>query len=112
MFLNRIEVLNNNDLQILFVINDNLITLEDYNKKLRGVAKDNSKFVDIQGIIIGISFLEALENDLTMQHEVNHIFVFKPTFSKYTEVDEIYMGVTKLSILNEEIWEKLCELLD
>lgn len=31
----------------------------------------------------------------------------KPTFSKYTEVDEIYKKVIKLTIPNEDRWDKL-----
>ncbi len=33
--------------------------------------------------------LEDLDFDLTIKHEIKHIFVNKPTFEKYTEVDEV-----------------------
>ena len=55
-------------------------------------------------------FLEALSHDIFIQHEVNHIFVVKPTFAKYTNVDEIYRKVIKLIILDEDRWDKLSEL--
>jgi hypothetical protein len=66
------------------VLNDKLITLPDYNHKLKIVAKDNSKFAGIQGSITGKDFLETLEFDLSIQREIKHIFITKPTFSKYT----------------------------
>jgi hypothetical protein len=72
------------------VINDKIITLLDYKKKINTVAKDGSKFVGIQGSITSKDFLETLQLDLSIQHEIKHIFITKPTFSKYTEMDEIY----------------------
>ena len=60
----------------------------------------------------GKAFLKAMGKDFFIQHEVNHIFVVKPTFSRYTEVDEIYRKVIKLTIPDEDRWVKLCELHD
>ena len=100
------------------------------------VVEDSSKFARIQGSIIGKvfletlefdlnihheithifitkpTFLETLEFDLNIQHEIKHIFITKPTFSKYTEVDDIYIKLIKMSIPSEYSWEKLCKLLD
>jgi len=47
-----------------------------------------------------------------IQYEVKHIFTVKPKFEKYTEVDEIYQSIIKLTIPDEKMWEKLCDLLD
>ena len=44
------------------------------------------------------AFLETMSNDFYVQNEVKHIFTMKQTFAKYTEVDEIYCKVTKLTI--------------
>lgn len=112
IFFNKFEVLKKRGLQRMFVINDKLITLYYYNNKLIYISKYGSKFAGILGSIIGKAFLEALQNDLSIQHEVNHIFFIKPTFSNYIEVDEIYKRVNKLSTLSEDIWENLCELLN
>ena len=76
------------------------------------MAKDNSKIAGIQGNIIGKAFLETLQFDLNIQHEIKHIFITKPTFSKYTEVDEIYRKLLKMSIPSKKRWDKLCELLE
>jgi hypothetical protein len=111
-FFNKFEVLNKKGLPGLLVLNDKLITLPDYNQKLKTVAKDNSKFAGIQGSITGKAFLETLQFDLNIQHEIKHIFITKPTFSKYTEVDEIYRKLLKISIPSKKRWDKLCELLE
>ena len=58
----------------------------------------------------GKAFLEALSHEIFIQHEVNHIFVVKPTFAKYTKVDEIYRKVIKLTTPDEDRWDKLSEL--
>ena len=44
-----------------------------------------------------------------IQHDIKHIFVVKPTFARYNKVDEIYRKVTKIAIIDEEWWDKLCE---
>ena len=42
-------------------------------------------------------------------HEIKHIFTVKPTFTNYTELDEIYRKVIKASIPDEERWENIFE---
>jgi hypothetical protein len=42
------------------VINDKLMKLANYKKKLAILAKDSSKFSGIQGSITGKAFLDAL----------------------------------------------------
>jgi hypothetical protein len=106
------EVLNKKGLPSLLVLNEKLITLPDYNQKLKTMEKDNSKFVGIQGNITGKEFLETLQFELNIQHEIKHIFITKPTFSKYTEMDEIYRKLLKISIPSRKRWDKLCELLE
>lgn len=58
------------------------------------------------------AFLETMSNDFHVQNEVKHIFTVKPTFAKYTEVDEIYRRGTKLTVPDEKRWEELLDLLD
>ena len=55
--------------------------------------------------------LQTLENFFYLQHEVKHIFINNPTFAKYSEEDEIYRKKMKVKILDEETWEKWCDLL-
>jgi len=49
--------------------------------------------------------LEALVFDLTIKHEIKHIFVNKPIFEKYTEVDEVYRKLVNLSIQSQDRWD-------
>ena len=72
--------------------------LPNYKQKLATVAKDSSKFLGIQGSITGKVFLETLQPNLNIQHEIKYIFIVKATFSKYTEMDEIYQRLLKVTI--------------
>jgi hypothetical protein len=105
-------VLHKKGLHGLLVLNEKLITLFDYKQKMSAVAKDSSKFAGIQGSITGKSFLETILLDLSIQHENNHIFINKPTFAKYTEMDEIYRKLLKIFIPGKKRWEDLCTLLE
>jgi hypothetical protein len=85
--------------------------LADFKKKLATVAKDNSKFSGIQGSIMGKEFLDALQLDISIQHEIQYIFIIKPTFSKYTEMDEVYQRLLKVNIPSNIRWEELCSMI-
>jgi hypothetical protein len=89
-FFIKIEALQKKGLPGLKVINDKLMTLPYYKKRLADVAKDSSKFSGIQGSITRKAFLDALQLDISIQHEIWYIFITKPMFSKYTEMDEVY----------------------
>lgn len=78
---------------------------------MKEVAKSSIKFNGIKGSMIGKAFLETMSNDFDVQNEVKNIFSMKPTFAKYTEVNEIYCKVTKLIVLDEKRWEELLDLL-
>lgn len=109
MFFTRIDALNRKGLPSLFVINEKLMTREDYMKKLQDISKDTAKSSSIKGSMTRRDFYEAINNISVIQHEIKHIFSVKPTFSRYTEVDEIYRKVTKIYIPHEKGWNNLCE---
>jgi hypothetical protein len=88
------------------------MTLSDYKQKITTVTKESSKFSGIQGNIIGKAFLETLQPDLNIQHKIKYIFLTKPTFAKYTDMDEIYRQLLKVTIPNTQIWDELCELIE
>jgi hypothetical protein len=111
-FFSKIEALQKKGLPGLLVLNDKLMTLPDYKQKMAMVAKDSSKFSGIQGSITGKAFLETLQPDLNIQHEIKYIFIVKPTFSKYTEMDEIYRRLLKVTIPSQLRWEELCNLIE
>jgi len=66
------------------------MTKEDYMKKLLDIAKDTTKSSHIKGTMTRRVFYEATSNISFIKHELKHFFAAKPTFSRYTEVDEIY----------------------
>jgi hypothetical protein len=111
-FFSKIEALQKKGLPGLKVINDKLMTLPDYKKRLADVAKDSLKFSWIQGSITSKAFLDALQLDISIQHEIRYIFITKPTFTKYTEMDEVYQRLLKVSIPNHLRWEEICDLIE
>jgi hypothetical protein len=111
-FFSKVDSLQKKGLPSLFVINNKLITLSDYKQKILTVAKDGSKFAGIQGSITGKAFLETLILDLSIQHEIKYLFITKPTFAKYTETDEVYRRLLKVTIPSQQRWEDLCDLID
>ena len=56
--------------------------------------------------------MEGLQYDLFIQHEIHHLFLNKPTFQTYTEVDERFRNMVNFSIPSEEKWDKLLELIE
>jgi len=111
-FHTKFNLINQRGLPRLVAPNDRLISLEDYCEKIYTAAIDTSKFAGIKGHVRGKSFIEALEFDLTIKHEIKHLFINKPTFEKYTEVDEVYRKVINISILNDERWDELCDTIE
>jgi hypothetical protein len=111
-FFNKIDALQRKCLPGMRVINDKLMTLPDYKKRLTEISNDNSKFAGIQGSITGKAFMEALQLDIEIQHEIKHIFVIKPTFARYTDMDEVYRRLLKVTVPGHIRWEELCDLLD
>jgi hypothetical protein len=87
------------------------MTLLDYKQRMAMVAKASYKFSGIQGSITGKEFLETLQPDLSIQHEIKYIFIVKLTFSKYTKMDEIYQILLKVTIPSQLRWEELCNLI-
>ena len=110
-FFSKIEALQKKGLPGLKVINDKLMTLPDYKKRLANVAKDRSNFLGIQGSITGKEFLDALQLDINIQHEIRYIFITKPTFAKYIEMDEVYRRLLKVSVPSHLRWEEICDLI-
>jgi len=78
---------------------------------MKEMAKSSIKFSGIKRSMTTRAILETMENDFYIQNEVKHVFIMKPTFTKYTEVDETYWRVIKLTILDEKICEEICDLL-
>ena len=76
------------------------------------MAKDSLKFSGIQGSITGKAFLDALQLDISIQHQIQYIFIIKPTFAKYIEMDEVYQRLLKVSIPSHLRWEEIFSLIE
>jgi len=111
-FLSRLEPLTNKGFPSIFVINDKLMPIEDYIHKLREVTTSATIVSNIKGTTTPSLVLNALRDTFFILIEVKHIFLVKPTFTKYTEMDEVYRRVINLSIPNENFWEQLTDLLN
>ena len=101
-FMNKFDVLRQKGLPNPLVINDRLMRHEYYDKKISEVAKENSNNSSLKGIPTGKVLFQIFENLFYLQHEVNHLFVNKPIFTKYTEADEIYRRMVKIKLPDEE----------
>ena len=111
-FHRKFNVLHQKGLPRLKGIGDKLVELTDYQQKLYTIAKEKSNFSTIKGTIIGKSFMETLKFNLLINHEIKQLFLIKLTFQKYVEVDETYRKLVKLSILDENRWDNLCQILE
>jgi len=96
----------------MMVINDKLMPIEDYVKKLINVDNHAAWVANIKGLATPALIVKALRDSFFILDEIKHIFLVKPTFTKYTEMDEIYRRVTKISIPDKKRWEELIDLLD
>lgn len=108
-FFNRMHPLHQNVLPSLFSINEKLMDRGDYVKKLQGIATDATNLSNIKGSITGKALLEGISNQIYIEHELKHVFLVKPSFTKYTDADEVYRRLNKIKILDGEVWSKLCD---
>jgi len=108
----KFNLLNQRGLPGLVAPIDKLINLEEYCQNLYTITTDKAKFSGIKGHITGKQVLEALNFDLNIKYEIKNLFVNKPTFEKYTEVDEVYKKLVNLAIPSEDQWDHLCEVIE
>ena len=108
-FFSRMQPLHQKGLLSLFVINDKLMDRGDYVKKLQGTAAYAANLCNVKGNIIGKALLEASINQIYIEHELKHVFLVKPSFSKYTDADEVYRRLTQIKIPNGEAWTEICD---
>jgi len=107
----KFDTLRQKGLPNPLVINDRLMTHEDYNKKIIEVAREQANSSSMKGMPLGNVLYQTFENLFYLQHEVKHLFVNKLTFAKYTEVDEVYRRMVNIKLPDTKTWEKLNDLL-
>ena len=111
IFHTNFNPLNRRGLLGLLAPNEKLINLEEYCKKLYTVSIDKAKFAGIKGNMTRKAFMEALDFDLIIKHEIRHLFINMPTFKIYTEVDEFFRRLVNLDTPSQEIRDHLCETI-
>lgn len=110
-FMTKFYILREKGLPSSLVINDKLMTQDDYNKNIWEVTKEQENTSSMSGIPTGSVLYQAFENLFYLPHEVKHLFINKPTFEKYIEANEIYRKMLNLELLDEETWQNLNDLL-
>ena len=110
-FMMKFDVIRQKGLPNPLFIHDKLMKQDDYDKKMREVAKDQANLPTSQGIPIGKVLYKNFENFFYLQHEVKHIFINNPIFSKYTEANEIFRRMVKIKLQEAEFREKMIDLL-
>lgn len=86
--------------------------IKDYVKKLTEVGTHVTSISNIKGPATPALIVKTLRDSFFILDEIKHIFLAKPTFTKYTEMDGIYKTVKKISIPDKKHWEELTDLLD
>lgn len=89
-----------------------MVPFENYQDQLCNIATYVSKFAKEKGAMSGEEFIGGLQFNLNIQHEINHLFINKPTFQTCTKVDEIFGNMVNLSIPREERWDQLLEFVE
>lgn len=69
-----------------------------YNKKIREAAKEQVITSSMKGMPITKVLFQTFENLFYLQHELKHLFINNPTFSKYIDVDEIYRKMINIQL--------------
>ena len=110
-FMAKFQILKKKGLPSPMVINDKLMTQLDYGNKLRQFAKEHAIFSSIKALPTCKVLYDTFENLFFLEHEVKHLFLTKPNFAKYTEVDEIYKRMVNLKLPSVEWWETMIDLL-
>ena len=112
IFFNKNEPLREKWFPSLYVINNKLVQKVYFMTKIMEKTKYTTKLSNIQGSVTWKVFMELLSNDIFIQHELKHVFLGKPTFSKYIVVDEVYRQVIGTIIPVNKEWSKLCMYQD
>jgi len=70
------------------------------------LAKEQASSSSIKALPTGKVLYDTFENLFFLEHEVKHLFLTKPNFSKYTKADETYRRMVNLKLPDVEWWEK------
>lgn len=110
-FMLKYGILREKWLPSPLVIHEKLMTQEDYIERLNKQCRSQASSSGVKALPIGKVLYDGLENLFYIEHEVKHLFTSKPSFSKYTEADEIYRKMIIIKLPDSEWWTNLTDLL-
>lgn len=110
-FMEKCQILRDKGFSTPIFIHDKLMTQLGDVDRLKKLSKEQASILGIKAFPIRKVLYDTLENIFFLDHEVKYLFVSKPNFSKYTEVDEIYRRMLKVKLPEDEWWEKMTNLL-
>jgi len=111
IFMTKFGILREKGLPSPIVIHDKLMTQDDYIERLNKLATSQASTLGVKALPTRKVLYDSLENIFFIEHEVKHLFVNRPNFSKYTEADEIYRKIIRIKLPAIEWWMKLTDLL-
>jgi len=97
-FMTKFGILREKGLPGPMVIHDNLMNQDDYIERLNKLACSQASTSEVKALPMGKVLYDKLEKLFFPEHEIKHLFVNKPNFSKYTEADEIYRKMLKMKL--------------
>ena len=83
-FMSKYDILRDKGLPSPLVINDKLMTHDDYIEKLHKQARNQANSSTVKALPTGKVLYDGLENLFYIKHEVKHLFTTKPNFAKHT----------------------------
>ena len=110
-FMTKFQILREKGLPSPMVIHDKLMTQLDYVDRLKKLSKEQESTSGVKALPTRKVLYDTLENLFFLEHEVKHLFVTKPIFSKFTKENKIYRRMLKVKLLGDEWWEKMTNLL-
>ena len=97
-FMVKYTNLRQRGLPNIHVFNENLMPQKYYDKKIREFSKEQVNKPPAQGNPTSKVLLQYFEDLFYLQHEIKHLFVIKPTFSRYTEANENFRKLKNIQI--------------
>ena len=77
-FMAKFQILREKGLPSPLVINDKLMTQQDYDNEIRELAKEQANTSSIKALPIGKVLYQTFENLFFLQHEVKHLLITRP----------------------------------
>jgi len=110
-FTLKYGILREKSLPSPLVINDKLMTHDDYIERLNKQARSQANSSTVKGLPTRKVLYDGLENLFYIEHEVKYLFTNRPNLVKYTEANEVYRKMIRMKIPNNEWWTSMIDIL-